>query len=254
MINDENLCIKLDLSGDCIALFSHFAHLPHAVLLDSANSEHVNSRFNIIAIAPLKQLEVRENTCFVDGKAQSSDCFSLMKEGLQEFNHTANANNLPFTGGWLGYFGYDLGRVIESMPTTAENDINMPQMAFGLYPDALIYDKLQQSWFYVCQPNHNRLALYQQHLNETPASAEFALQSDWQSNMSKASYSEKFEKIQAYLKSGDCYQINLAQRFKAEFSGSTWQAYKQLREANKAPFSSYINHPDGAILSISPER
>lgn len=254
MINDENLCIKLDLSGDCIALFSHFAHLPHAVLLDSANSEHVNSRFDIIAIAPLKQLEVRENTCFVDGKAQSSDCFSLMKEGLQEFNHTANSNNLPFTGGWLGYFGYDLGRVIESMPTTAENDINMPQMAIGLYPDALIYDKQQQSWFYVCQPNHNRLALYRQHLNETPASAEFALQSDWQSNMSKASYSEKFEKIQAYLKSGDCYQINLAQRFKAEFSGSTWQAYKQLREANKAPFSSYINHPDGAILSISPER
>ena len=254
MINDENLCIKLDLSGDCIALFSHFAHLPHAVLLDSANSEHVNSRFDIIAIAPLKQLEVRENTCFIDGKAQSSDCFSLMKESLQEFNHTANPNNLPFTGGWLGYFGYDLGRVIESMPSTAENDINMPQMAVGLYPDALIYDKQQQSWFYVCQPNHNRLALYQQHLNETPTSAEFTLQSDWQSNMSKASYSEKFEKIQAYLKSGDCYQINLAQRFKAEFSGSTWQAYKQLREANKAPFSSYINHPDGAILSISPER
>lgn len=254
MINDENLCIKLDLSGDCIALFSHFAHLPHAMLLDSANSEHVNSRFDIIAIAPLKQLEVRENTCFVDGKAQSSDCFSLMKEGLREFNHTANSNNLPFTGGWLGYFGYDLGRVIESMPTTAENDINMPQMAVGLYPDALIFDKQQQSWFYVCQPNHNRLALYQQHLNETSASAEFALLSDWQSNMSKASYSEKFEKIQAYLKNGDCYQINLAQRFKAEFSGSTWQAYKQLREANKAPFSSYINHPDGAILSISPER
>ncbi|WP_288343759.1 aminodeoxychorismate synthase component I [Pseudoalteromonas sp.] len=254
MINDENLCIKLDLSGDCIALFSHFAHLPHAVLLDSANSEHVNSRFDIIAIAPLKRLEVRENTCFVDGKAQSSDCFSLMKAGLQEFNHTANPNNLPFTGGWLGYFGYDLGRVIETMPNHAENDINMPQMAVGLYPDALIFDKQQQSWFYVCQPNQNRLALYQQHLNETPASAEFALQSDWQSNMSKASYSEKFEKIQAYLKSGDCYQINLAQRFKAEFSGSTWQAYKQLREANKAPFSSYINHPDGAILSISPER
>ena len=155
MINDENLCIKLDLSGDCIALFSHFAHLPHAVLLDSANSEHVNSRFDIIAIAPLKRLEVRENTCFVDGKAQSSDCFSLMKAGLQEFNHTANPNNLPFTGGWLGYFGYDLGRVIETMPNHAENDINMPQMAVGLYPDALIFDKQQQSWFYVCQPNQN---------------------------------------------------------------------------------------------------
>lgn len=254
MINDENLCIKLDFSSDCISLFAHFAHLPYAVLLDSANSTHVNSRFDIIAIAPLEQLEVREQQCFLNGKLQTSDCFTLMKSGLKQFSRTANSEGFPFTGGWLGYFGYDLARVIESLPNEANNDINMPQMAIGLYPDALIFDKQQQSWFYLSQPNHNRLALYQQYLETPPVEQAFALTSEWQSNMTKASYSEKFAQIQAYLKSGDCYQINLAQRFKAAYSGSTWQAYKQLREANKAPFSSYINHPDGAILSISPER
>jgi para-aminobenzoate synthetase component 1 len=131
-------------------------------------------------------------------------------------------------------------------------------MAIGLYLDALIYDKQQQSWFYVSQPNTNRLALYEQYLN-THANSQvntqsFALNSDWQSNMSKKEYATKFAQIEEYLKSGDCYQINLAQRFNAQFEGSPWAAYIKLREANKAPFSSFINHPQGAILSISPER
>ena len=72
--------------------------------------------------------------------------------------------------------------------------------------------------------------------------------------MSQRSYSEKFAAIEEYLKSGDCYQINLAQRFSAHYQGSPWAAYVKLTQANKAPFSSFINHPQGAILSISPER
>ena len=112
--------------------------------------------------------------------------------------------------------------------------------------------------FYVSQPNTDRLALYEQYLN-THANSQvntqsFALNSDWQSNMSETEYAAKFAQIEEYLKSGDCYQINLAQRFNAQFEGSPWAAYIKLREANKAPFSSFINHPQGAILSISPER
>ncbi|MEL0642675.1 aminodeoxychorismate synthase component I, partial [Pseudoalteromonas aliena] len=71
-----------------------------------------------------------------------------------------------FNGGWLAYFGYDHGRTIESIPSNAIHDINLPQMAIGLYIDALIYDKLQQRWFYVSQPNIDRLALYLQYLDK----------------------------------------------------------------------------------------
>ncbi|WP_404339414.1 aminodeoxychorismate synthase component I [Pseudoalteromonas mariniglutinosa] len=254
MINDENLCIKLDLTHNCIDIFAHFAQLPFAVLLDSANSNHVNSRFDIIAIAPEKILEVKNNLCYLDDQLQSTDCFSVMKTELANLNSKKNIEDLPFNGGWLGYFGYDLGRVIESIPSQAIDDIAMPQMAIGLYLDALIFDNLKQTWFYVAQAGCNRLALYQQYLQTPKTAAPFKLISAWQSNMSKASYQKKFLQIQDYLNSGDCYQINLAQRFKAEFTGCSWQAYCILREANKAPFSSYINHPNGAVLSISPER
>ncbi|MDF5303005.1 aminodeoxychorismate synthase component I, partial [Vibrio parahaemolyticus] len=64
----------------------------------------------------------------------------------------------------------------------------------------------------------------------------------------------RFDKVQEYLLSGDCYQINLAQRFNAPYQGSEWQAYLKLESANQAPFSAFIRMPESSILSISPER
>lgn len=254
MINDEKTCTQLNITQNCLEVFAHFADQPYAVLLDSANSEHVNSRFDIIAISPKHTLEVIDNKCFFDKNPSTDNCFDIIKQTLTTLDSSKAAFDLPFNGGWLGFFGYDLGRVIEKIPEQACNDIAMPQMTIGLYLDALIYDKQQKNWFYVAQPNVNRLAMYLEPLKQPALSADFALTSNWQSNMSRQQYGEKFEKVQAYLKSGDCYQINLAQRFNASFEGSPWQAYCRLRTANQAPFSSYINHPQGAILSISPER
>jgi len=254
MLNNKKNCTKLAITQNCIDVFAHFSHLPYAILLDSANSNHINSRFDIIAIEPQSTLEVKNNQSFFNNIESNQSCFEIMNSELLKLDCTKAGYDLPFNGGWLGYFGYDLGRTIESMPSKAINDINLPQMAIGLYLDALIYDKHQQSWFYVSQPNVDRLALYQQYLDKSVTSKNFALNSQWQSNMSQADYASKFAKIEDYLKSGDCYQINLAQRFSAHYKGSPWSAYIKLREANKAPFSSFINHPQGAILSISPER
>ncbi len=72
--------------------------------------------------------------------------------------------------------------------------------------------------------------------------------------MSRAQYGDKFAKVQAYLAAGDCYQINLTQRFSAPYRGDEWQAYQALSQANRAPFSAFLRLPQGAILSLSPER
>jgi para-aminobenzoate synthetase component 1 len=72
--------------------------------------------------------------------------------------------------------------------------------------------------------------------------------------MNKQTYADKFAQVQHYLLSGDCYQINLAQRFSAQYQGDEFNAYCALRTANQAPFSAFMRFEESAILSISPER
>ena len=52
---------------------------------------------------------------------------------------------------------------------------------------------------------------------------------------------------------GDCYQVNLTQRFEARADGDPWAAYLRLREINPAPFAAYLDFPDGRVLCSSPE-
>jgi para-aminobenzoate synthetase component 1 len=74
------------------------------------------------------------------------------------------------------------------------------------------------------------------------------------SNLAHADYARAFERVQAYIRAGDCYQVNLAQRFAAPAEGDPWTSYCRLRQLNPAPFSAYLQTPFGQVLSSSPER
>lgn len=254
MTNPGSNYIELDISLSTIEVFDTLASAPLAILLDSSDAKHENSRFDIMSINPVCVLEAKEGQFFLDGVCVERDGFTIMQEKLAELEAISHSD-VPFCGGWLGYFGYDLGRYIESMPQSAAQDIAIPDMVAGLYPDALIHDNLHSRWYFVTQPDYNRLNTYRQFIeNKTVTDGTFSLISDWQANMTQTEYAAKFARIHDYLKSGDCYQINLAQRFSADYRGSPWQAYKTLRSKNQAPFSAYINLGDDAIVSVSPER
>lgn len=74
------------------------------------------------------------------------------------------------------------------------------------------------------------------------------------SNLDFKQYARAFDRIQAYIRAGDCYQVNLTQRFSAPATGRLWNTYQTLKKINPAPFSAYFNTPFGEILSASPER
>lgn len=264
-------CLVASQVTDLTGYFQAVAAEPFAMLLDSAAPEHPNSRYDILVCRPLATLTAVGQQCTVsrfdgDGlwseQQQDADPFLLLKELQQQLLPAlpADSSPLPFTGGAVGYFGYDMGRVIETIPEQADADIQLPDLAVGLYSQALVLDKtLQQLWFVDCNgATETSASGYLTQFKEPPAatqtSAAFTLTSDWQANMSRSQYLQKFDKIQAYLQSGDCYQINLAQRFSAGFAGDAFAAYLQLRRSNQAPFSAFIRLQGAAVLSISPER
>ncbi|MCF5881188.1 aminodeoxychorismate synthase component I [Aeromonas veronii] len=252
----------LDHSAELHQLFARLQHQPWAMLLESAGPLGADNGFDIITADPLATLETRGEVTTLRVGANISkhheDPLALLAHTQQQLLGELDlcATHLPFIGGALGLFGYDLGRRFERLPVQAAADIAVPDMAVGIYDWALLRNVATGDWQLVHWGDEaglaNRLAwLEQQQAKPAPA---FALQGSWQSNMSRAEYGEKFARIQEYLAAGDCYQINLTQRFSAPYQGDEWQAYCLLATANKAPFSAFIRLPDSALLSLSPER
>lgn len=245
--------------------FSPIAHLPWAMLLESGAPLSIDSRFHIISAAPLATLISQGEQTVIEHQGRhhhSSDSpFSLLKHWqdklIGEVTLPTEFAHLPFCGGALGLFSYDLGRRLERIPSQAINELATPDMAAALVDWAWIIDREQQQAHLLVLGEESDLSARLAWWQAQQASAEpekLTLLSDWQASKSPAQYADSFNRVQTYLAAGDCYQINLTLRFNAQFSGDTWQAYRRLSEQNEAPFSAFMQLPNNTILSLSPER
>lgn len=264
----------LDYHKDAtLAWFEPFAGQPWAMILRSAASDHPDNRFDILVADPLATLETRGDETRIiyrngDEEISPDDPFALIERTQSALLPAITpTKDVPFSGGAVGFFAYDLGRRVERIPALAKQDLATADMAVGIYDWALIADHQTRRLYLISPEGSDRRNWLTQQRSATPQTVvdtveaqknqqttTFRLTSDWQANMTVEEYCNKFHQVQDYLRAGDCYQINLAQRFSAQYTGSEWQAYQQLETCNGAPFSGFIRTGDSAILSVSPER
>ncbi|WP_198245130.1 aminodeoxychorismate synthase component I [methane-oxidizing endosymbiont of Gigantopelta aegis] len=245
---------------DSADLFSAIANKPWAIFLDSGYPITHQGRFDIIACDPVVTLETRGQKTTIKQQGEvlvsEADPFALVKQFLDV--SLSSEEDLPFNGGAIGYFSYDLARRLEKLPEIAEDAEQIPEMAVGIYHWAVIVDHHKQQTHLI--GHHLSEDVWETLIDQfsllpaVPQDDSFSVLETPVSNMDRDYYAKAFDKIQHYLKEGDCYQVNLAQRFSAPCQGNLWLAYRYLRQINAAPFSSYINLPDVQVLSSSPER
>ncbi len=237
---------------------------PYPILLDSTRAPSDDARYDIAAADPLLTLTTWGDTTTLqhrDGHTHTStdDPFLLLQSALQNYPKQI-PTTLPFCGGALGYFAYDLGRRLEDLPSTALDAENIPDMVIGIYDWALITDHQQQRcWLasYGLDPStHSQWDMLIDILH-TPTirkPSKFHVNNPLRCNLDREQYQLAFNKIQHYIHEGDSYQVNLAKRFEVDADGDPWAAYLRLRKQNPAPFSAYCEFPDVTLLSASPER
>lgn len=256
--------VELTYHEDSAARFDAFAGRPWCVLLDSDRPRQRRGRFDIFAADPYLTLTTRGDQTEIrsggEARITDADPFALLKEQLG--GTLPGHPTLPFTGGALGYFAYDLGRRVERLPDIAIDDIALPDMAIGLYERCVVVDHQdQRAWFVSRAADEQGDAEWLHLLDLTPPPPtpvvfcpSFRVLSAVKPNLSRAQYAERFKRVKRYLRNGDCYQVNLTQRFTARAEGDPWDAYKYLRQLNPAPHSAFLSIPGGAVLSSSPER
>jgi para-aminobenzoate synthetase component 1 len=243
--------------------FRTLAGLPWAAWLDSAAPGADGERFDILVADPYVTLRTHGAATEIvrqGGGTVASDRspFELLREELGDI--APGVPGSPFSGGAVGYFAYDLGRRLERIPSLAAADIPMPDLAVGIYDWAVVVDHAARRTWLVGNGRDERTfarwealvaALSAEPPPDPPA---FRVLGQPRPNVSREEYARAFRAVQEHIRRGDCYQVNLTQRFEAETEGDAWHAYLRLREINPAPFGAYLDLPDGKILCSSPER
>lgn len=239
-----------------IPLFSRLRTLTGAILLDSGSPSPQAGRFDIFSALPLATLEVDINgevACSAVPSSLRGDPIKAQRyllDSLALDTHSVPAH-LPFKAGLMGAWSYEFGRHLEGLPSSMQT--LSPIACVGLYDWAVILDhQLQQGWL-VATPERRRAVL--PILNgDNVTTRGFRLTGPFTGIWSQQQYTHAFDDVQAYIRSGDCYQINLTQAFSATYEGDEWTAYLRLREATPSPFSAFMKAGDSWLLSVSPER
>ncbi len=255
---------RLPYHADSADRFEAIRHESWPVFLDSGRPMVEQGRYDILSSDPYLTLVTRgEETriTHADGSSRisSEDPLELLREALSPIN-AREFQDLPFCGGAIGYFSYDLARRWERLPSLNPVSSTPPEMALGLYDWALVVDhQEQQSWLVAAGRDPRTLQRWPQRIAQmsesgAPSPGRFELTGPFRSNLSREEYQRRFETIQRYIRDGDCYQVNFAQRFHSRLQGDVWAAYRRLRAINPAPFGAFQQTPFVSLLSCSPER
>jgi para-aminobenzoate synthetase component I len=173
-------------------------------------------------------------------------------------NLANSPEHLPFTGGWLGWLGYDLAWEIERLPWLNTDPLPFPVSYWYEPASFAVLDHHQQRLWLAAS---SQLQLDQlQHTLETNQPPIVPVSHDQPSLIQpsfcipQTDYEASVLKAKTYIQAGDIFQANLSLRFKAAGVINSWQLYQALQKINPSPFASYWQTAWGSVVSCSPER
>lgn len=258
--------LDLEYQPDSAHWFLPLARTPWAFLLDSTWPGSQAGRYDIATALPRVTFVTQNGITHIqraDGSREESgtDPLLLLRRELAQAGQAADPlPGIPFAGGVLGYFAYDLARRFTHLPPVVKAPDPLPEMAVGIFDGSIVLDHVTRTCRLLAQPTpsgdvwaRDIQALLEQ-ITPSAKLQEFHLTQSPQANTTRKNYQRAFAAVQDYIRAGDCYQVNLAMAFTAPCEGHPWPLYRALRRRNPAPYSAWLNFPFGQVLSSSPER
>jgi len=254
-------------------ILGFFAAERNAVILDSSLKSIDIGRFSIIAFDPFMMFETKGSTVKIDNKIViSGNPLEILRKYINDYKIEDGLGIVPFCGGCIGYFSYDIVEFIEELPQRAIDDLKVSDIVFGFYNKAIIIDHLERCVYAVgasCGTDGPKEKAARENLDKVKSvldqivqiehkaqlgKLKVSLPSGVKSNFSREDYIKIVERAREYIRNGDIFQVNLSQRFEVEIHNEPYKLYFELRRKSPAPFSAFLNFEDIQIISTSPER
>ncbi|APX85548.1 aminodeoxychorismate synthase, component I [Methylorubrum extorquens] len=254
---------------DPVAAAARLARLPGLAFLDSAMRHDTLGRVSVLAADPFARFRYSDGRATLDGRAVPGSPIAALRACLAPYR-LAPRPDLPAIPGAIGYFAYDLGASLERVAAPARRAGLTDDIAFNLYDTLLAVDHGRGTCLLIATgfPEADgpaRAALAQARLDafadwlaapSEPLPKWTGAPLTWRSNFSRQTYEAAVEKVQDYIRAGDIYQANIAQRFAAGLPPGfdPFAFYRRLRETNPATFGAYLDFDGLTVASSSPER
>lgn len=256
----EVLIEEFKTNLDSFSIYTLFRK-ENSIFLDSALKENNLGDYSFIGVNPFLTFKSYENKVWINGNLYIENPFDAL-ENLMSTYSIDNVSEIPFLAGAIGYFSYDIGRVLEKMPTSAKEDIDIPHSYFVFYDNIIIFDhKNNKNYITSLGVNKSKKESINDILKKIKDGKQVIYEKidrktkkHMQSNFSKEKYLEAVETFREYIRKGDIYISNLTQRFSCDCDKDSYSIYKELRNINKAPFAAFMELEDFDVISSSPER
>jgi para-aminobenzoate synthetase component I len=266
---------EIYMAPDAAWCFEAFALRPFSFFLDSGMDPHKLGRYSFMGSEPFLVMRSKGDEIALIGNGaeekRRGNPFDVLGGLLEAYKIDSREPPVPFTGGAVGYFSYDLCHFIEKLPNKAIDDLHLPECYLGFYDAIAAFDHQENKTYLVstgfpetAEAKRRRRA--EARLNELrnlvllspPPSdiKEFSPSKDMtlKANFSHEEYLAAVAKAREYIGAGDIFQVNLSQRFEANINIHPYELYKRLRRINPAPFASYLNFAGVSVVGASPER
>jgi len=270
-------------SADLLTPVSAYLRIAQAArysfLLESVEGGEKIARYTFAGAHPEEVFRYGNGACVLENRErlvwEERDPISFLRERVERFRPVRLPSLPPLVGGAIGYFSYDMVRLIERLPKRLRDEIGLYDAVLMFYHGLIAFDHVQHRlWIVrnVFTEGHGSLrAKYDaavreinkaRQLLEEPVAAERPKKSPSaskrgslkvNSTFRRPEYLDVVRKAKQYIRAGDIFQVVLSQRFSAKAKAEPFEVYRQLRALNPSPYLFYLQLNDVAVVGSSPE-
>ncbi|MEU4691256.1 anthranilate synthase component I [Actinoplanes sp. NPDC023714] len=273
---------KLLADGETpVGVYTKLAGGPGTFLLESAEQGVAWSRYSFIGVRSAATLVERNGEAEwlgtpPDGVPLGGDPVAALRETVAALTAGAQPDEdlPPLTGGMVGYLSYDLVRRFERLPSTATDDVPLPELGMMLATDLVVLDHHEGSALLVANAvlaedagEAARRAAYHQAIGRLDAmttalsrptppmvsTVERRPTGEPVSRTAPGEYQKAVESAKEAIRAGECFQIVVAQRFERPTDANALDVYRVLRATNPSPYMYLLRFDDFDIVGSSPE-
>src|SRR5579875_36784 len=246
----------------------------YACLLESVEGGENIGRYTFLGIEPAEIFRSKGRVCILETKGErrvfDSDPIVALRERVARYKPLRIAGLPPLTGGAIGYFAYEMVRLLERIPAHAPDELNLDDSILMFFHGIVAFDHVRHRVWIVqnvfTEDRGNLKRSYQEavrkirHIRrqlEQPLPKIAAMNRQppprFTSNFTKAQYVAAVKKAKEYIRAGDIFQVVPSQRFSACSKIDAFEIYRSLRVVNPSPYLYYLRLGDIALVGSSPE-